>query len=136
MTKPKESTERAQGIILWLTGWSMPSAVFGRLQAMLQDYDHISADYSKAESPEEIAALAETAVFAAQSVSSGRPVLIAGWSLGGLLALRLAAGVDGLILLASTARFTRSKDQMDPGWPDDIRDNERCIAEGSAGGGI
>ncbi len=52
--------------------------------------------------------------------TSKGPLLIAGWSLGALLALRLAekAGADGLLLLAGTARFTRPKEQKDRGWPD------------------
>ena len=46
--------------------------------------------------------------------------MIGGWSLGGLLALRLAAKgfADGLVLFAATARFTRSKEEMDRGWAD------------------
>ncbi|WP_341419192.1 alpha/beta fold hydrolase [Paenibacillus filicis] len=48
------------------------------------------------------------------------PLLIGGWSLGGLLALRLALQgfADGLVLLGATARFTRSKEESDLGWAD------------------
>lgn len=116
------------GTILWLTGWSMPNAVFGKLQALLPDYHHVSLDYSKAGSLEEMLALTETAArnsreFAAASSSSTGfhgPLLIGGWSLGGLLALRLAARglADGLVLLAATARFIRPKEQLNRGWPD------------------
>ncbi len=44
--------------------------------------------------------------------------MIGGWSLGGLLALRLAAKglADGLVLFAATARFIRPKEQTDLGW--------------------
>jgi pimeloyl-[acyl-carrier protein] methyl ester esterase len=115
------------GTISWLTGWSMPNTVFNKLQAMLPEYHHASLDYSEAGSIEEMLALTEAAArefraAAADGSFSGlhSPLLIGGWSLGGLLALRLAANgfADGLVLLAATARFTRPKEQQDRGWPD------------------
>lgn len=117
------------GTILWLTGWSMPNTVFDKLQALMPDFHHVSLDYGAAGSPEEMFALTETAAShlrlsaaaaASQSTGFHRPLLIGGWSLGGLLALRLAAKgyADGLVLMAATARFTRPKEQMDRGWPD------------------
>ncbi|AJS61471.1 alpha/beta hydrolase [Paenibacillus sp. IHBB 10380] len=114
------------GTILWLTGWSMPDTVFDRLRLLLPDFYHISVDYSDADSPEKMVLLTETA--ARNFLSSGGttcktnrgPLLIGGWSLGGLLALRLAIQdfADGLVLLAATARFTRSKQELDLGWAD------------------
>ncbi|AJY74718.1 alpha/beta hydrolase [Paenibacillus beijingensis] len=148
------------GTMLWLTGWSMPDAVFDGLRMMLPDFRHLSADLGSATSPEEITARAEQAALAARhapalgettvrhahvlSDAASRialasdetadsaapaldkpaalrgPLLIAGWSLGGLLALRLAAQglADGLVLLAATARFVRPKHETDRGWPD------------------
>lgn len=114
------------GTILWLTGWSMPNSVFDKLQALLPEYHHASINYSEASSLEEMLAVAEKTVSevrvsaAADFMGLQRPLLIGGWSLGGLLALRLAAKgfADGLILLAATARFTRPKEQIDRGWPD------------------
>ncbi|MEW9701120.1 alpha/beta hydrolase [Paenibacillus sp. SI8] len=115
------------GTILWLTGWSMPDAVFDRLRRLLPDFRHISVDYSHAESPEKMLFLTETAaknVLSSEISSSKRtdrsPLLIGGWSLGGLLALRLAANgyADGLVLIAATARFTRPKEEMARGWAD------------------
>ncbi|MEK3911282.1 alpha/beta fold hydrolase [Paenibacillus sp. FSL H7-0331] len=46
--------------------------------------------------------------------------MIGGWSLGGLLALRLAIKgfADGLVLFGATARFTRTKEEFDLGWAD------------------
>jgi pimeloyl-[acyl-carrier protein] methyl ester esterase len=118
--------EETGGTILWLTGWSMPDTVFDRLRLLLPDFHHISVDYSDADSPEEMVLLTETA--ARNFLSSGGstcktsrdPLLIGGWSLGGLLALRLAIQdfADGLVLLAATARFTRSKEELDRGWAD------------------
>ena len=55
---------------------------------------------------------------ASKASASRAPLLIGGWSLGGLLALRLAAKglADGLVLFAATARFIRPKEQTDLGW--------------------
>ncbi|WP_410511373.1 alpha/beta fold hydrolase [Paenibacillus sp. BR2-3] len=107
------------GTILWLTGWSMSDRVFDRLRDLLPDFNHVSLDYSSAVSSEEILHLTETAAKNILSSHSG-PLLIGGWSLGGLLALRLAAQelADGLVLLSATARFTRPKEQTDRGWAD------------------
>ncbi|MFC5649951.1 alpha/beta hydrolase [Paenibacillus solisilvae] len=116
------------GTILWLTGWSIPDTVFNRLQALLPDFHHHSVDYSAADSPEEMLILIETAAVHVRSSNgpSSRaraidsPLLIGGWSLGGLLALKLAGKgyADGLVLFAATARFTRAKEESDLGWAD------------------
>ncbi|WP_419874682.1 alpha/beta hydrolase [Candidatus Pristimantibacillus sp. PTI5] len=124
----KQQGAGAKGTILWLPGWSMPDRVFDRLREQLPEFHHISADYRDADSPERMLLLSETAAESNRSAddsicdSNGfhGPLLIAGWSLGGLLALKLAAKgcADGLVLFAATARFTRSKDEADRGWPD------------------
>ncbi|NHN30805.1 alpha/beta fold hydrolase [Paenibacillus sp. S3N08] len=116
------------GTILWLTGWSMPDTVFERLRELLPDFYHVSVDYSAADTPEKLMYLTEKAALNLQSsevaacmtrVNCG-PLLIGGWSLGGLLALKLAVKgyADGLVLFAATARFTRSKEETDRGWAD------------------
>jgi pimeloyl-[acyl-carrier protein] methyl ester esterase len=115
--------------ILWLPGWSMPASVFESLQQLLPGFLHASADFGCAETPEQIADLAEAAAIAcrnrieatpASRTSARRRLLVAGWSLGGLLAQRIAAQglADGLVLIASTARFVRTKDQADRGQPE------------------
>lgn len=149
---------RSSGTILWLTGWSMPDAVFDGLRAQLPEFRHVSADYGVCSSPEEMMELVEQAARsarqdppseaeafrlaepldasqppvtfppAASNAARHRsnrmplesPLLVAGWSLGGLLALRLAGQglADGLVLLAATARFVRAKEESDKGWPD------------------
>jgi pimeloyl-[acyl-carrier protein] methyl ester esterase len=111
------------GTILWLSGWSMPDMVFDQLRALLPDFHHISLNYWDADSPEEILLLTETAArnfLSADETAGHSPLLIGGWSLGGLLALMLAVkGIaDGLVLFAATARFTRSKAEADRGWAD------------------
>ncbi|MEV2907391.1 alpha/beta hydrolase [Paenibacillus larvae] len=125
---PSNIQQKTNGTILWLSGWSMPVTVFDRLRNLLPDFHHVSVDYSAADCPENMLLLAETAArnFYCSNVSTYKtmtyriPLLIGGWSLGGLLALRLAIKdyTNGLILFATTARFTRSKDEMDQGWAD------------------
>ncbi|GLI08559.1 hypothetical protein YDYSG_45910 [Paenibacillus tyrfis] len=120
-------------VILWLTGWSMPETVFAELQSHLPEFIHVPVQFICAETPEQMMALAEAAAAAwfngtngahPNLASSGRSrkLLIAGWSLGGLLALRLAARgfADGLVLFGATARFVRSKEQSHLGWPDAV----------------
>ncbi|WP_223285181.1 alpha/beta hydrolase [Paenibacillus sp. PL91] len=109
------STAMKQTSILWLSGWSVPNTVFDRFHAYLPEFNHITVDYSKADLPEEMLELAESAAKASES-----PLLIAGWSLGALLALRLASKgyANGLMLLGGTARFTRSKEEKSRGWSD------------------
>lgn len=110
-----------KGTILWLPGWSMAPAVFDRLRSELPDYHHALIDYSNAKAPDDMLALteAEAAKWLARSTENS-PLFIGGWSLGGLLALRLAVkGLPaGLILFGATARFIRSKDEAELGQPD------------------
>lgn len=100
---------QTSGTIIWLCGWSMPDTVFDRIREFLPDFHHVSVDYSDADSPEKMLLLTEMAVDEAMACHS--PLLIGGWSLGGLLALRLATKgfADGLVLFGATARFTRTK---------------------------
>ncbi|NOU99960.1 alpha/beta fold hydrolase [Paenibacillus planticolens] len=124
------------GTILWLPGWSMSSVVFEQLREELPDYHHVLIDFSDAESPDDIMMLTEAAV-AKCLANSGehRPLFIGGWSLGGLLALGLAAKglTDGLILFAATARFIRSKDEGELGQPDAyVRQMMRAVMQDSA----
>jgi pimeloyl-[acyl-carrier protein] methyl ester esterase len=115
------------GTILWLCGWSMADTVFERLRERLPDFRHVSVDYGSADTPENILLQTERAAInilqrdeAAGDRGSCGPLLIAGWSLGGLLALRLASQgfAAGLVLIAATACFTRPKDEIKLGWAD------------------
>ncbi|MCM3748002.1 alpha/beta hydrolase [Paenibacillus pasadenensis] len=110
-----------KGTVLWLGGWSMPDAVFESLRAALPEYRHLSVDLGRANSAAEMLLLAEQAARSAwDGFRKNSPLLVAGWSLGGLLALRLAelGLADGLVLLAATARFTRPKQESELGWRD------------------
>jgi len=118
----------ARGTLLWLTGWSMPDTVFDRLRHLLPEFHHVSVDHSDADTPENMLLVTEKAVerlisteaSTNKSKTSHAPLTIVGWSLGGLLALKLAAKgyADGLVLFASTARFIRTKEDRERGWPD------------------
>ncbi|NOU64508.1 alpha/beta fold hydrolase [Paenibacillus sp. LMG 31461] len=117
-----ETRRESRSTMLWLTGWSMSDQVFDRLRALLPDFHHLSVDYSKANSPEDMLLMTETAAMHIMSTchtkdDRGR-LLICGWSLGGLLALRLAAKGygDGLVVIAANARFTRSTEEKELGW--------------------
>ncbi|RAP77279.1 alpha/beta fold hydrolase [Paenibacillus montanisoli] len=107
----RSTTEHATcGTILWLTGWSMPAAIFSGLQARLPGFQHVKADYTAVHTAEEMLALTENAA------RNNKGALIAGWSLGALLALRLAANglAGGLLLISGTAGFIRPHGV----WPD------------------
>jgi pimeloyl-[acyl-carrier protein] methyl ester esterase len=97
----------------------MPNTVFAQLRDLLPDFQHVSVDYSAASSSDEILQITEQTARNLLSMTSG-PLLIGGWSLGGLLALRLAIRglADGLILFAATAKFTRPKEQREMGCAD------------------
>ncbi|MCP1305654.1 alpha/beta hydrolase [Paenibacillus tyrfis] len=130
---PKSAKPRG-AVILWLTGWSMPETVFAEIQSHLPEFVHVPVQFICAETPEQMMALTEAASVAwftewdsthpwlPTTSRRSRKVLIAGWSLGGLLALRLAARgfADGLVLFGATAQFVRSKEEADRGWPDAV----------------
>ncbi|WP_246316918.1 alpha/beta fold hydrolase [Paenibacillus agri] len=121
-----EAQPKTSGTILWLCGWSISDDIFDRTRELLPDFHHISVDYSDADSPEEMLLLTETVVKnllyldgeACRRRDFHGPLLIGGWSLGSLLALRLAIKgfADGLVLFGATAQFTRSKEESDLGW--------------------
>lgn len=126
--RPGAYSEKS-GSILWLSGWSMPPAVFDDVRRELPEFRHFYADYGSAESP---GAIAESVRRLALSLRASEPhgepssepheraapLLIAGWSLGGLLALRLASEglADGLVLFGATARFVRQPAEQQSGW--------------------
>ncbi|MGQ7889956.1 alpha/beta hydrolase [Paenibacillus sp. WC2504] len=113
-------TPEKRATIVWLPGWSMPPEVFDQLCKTLPEYQHVYLDFSEAETPEDLLTNTEQMVRKWKISALHRPLFIGGWSLGGLLALHLAARglADGLILFAATARFIRSKDEAHFGQPD------------------
>lgn len=106
--------------LVLLHGWSLSGAAFTELAALLSDF-HVflpdlpghggSSPLPKATLP----ALADAIEEWLTAVRPG-PVLLGGWSLGGMVALELAARgtttLNQLLLLATTPRFTGGAD-----WP-------------------
>jgi pimeloyl-[acyl-carrier protein] methyl ester esterase len=115
MKEPREG-----GTILWLPGWSMEGEVFAKLQEELPEFEHTSVDYGHARNASELLELGEQAMAAVIRDKQRGPILLAGWSLGGLLALQLSGKLRpaALLLFATNARFTRPKEERSLGWPD------------------
>ncbi|WP_127530573.1 alpha/beta fold hydrolase [Paenibacillus kobensis] len=116
---------------LWLPGWSFGGEVFQPLRGLLPAAEaDLAADYTKAAGQEEFYAAAIAGVKELRSKHhTGAPLIAVGWSLGGMLALRLAADrlVDGAIVISAGARFVRSEQRGSAssrsGW--DARQLER-----------
>ncbi|MEA1889544.1 MAG: alpha/beta fold hydrolase [Pseudomonadota bacterium] len=92
--------------ILMLHGWGFPGSVFSSL------IDKLAADFD-VRAPDRPGYAGNTD--AGEIIRLDAPVLLVGWSLGGLLALQLAmrqpGKVRGLVLLATTPCFVNR-----PGW--------------------
>ncbi|MFE1627060.1 alpha/beta fold hydrolase [Brevibacillus reuszeri] len=100
--------------ILWLPGWGMSEQCWSSIHALLPLCRHIAPDFSRVEGPEEFYEAVDKAV----SGVDVRSLLVVGWSMGGMLAIRLASvyPVAGLVLIGSTARFVRARDEREKGW--------------------
>jgi pimeloyl-[acyl-carrier protein] methyl ester esterase len=95
--------------------------VFDQLKERLPEYDHVNGDYRTVPTPEHmIDSIEQLAQDLYASGTTKKPFIIAGWSLGGLLALRLASKglADGLVLFGATACFVRPRQHSHLGWAD------------------
>lgn len=111
--------------LVLLHGWSMDGKIWGEFAAGLaQDFTVYAPDLpghgaSPRTQPISLDMLAS-------EVASALPetCLLCGWSLGGMLALRLArlrpAQVRGLVLIATTPRFCAGGDWLHGSLPDDL----------------
>ena len=106
--------------LVLLHGWSLSGAAFAELAGHLPGGRLLIPDLpghggSAPPSVVSLAALA-TDLAAWLAVAAPEPVTLAGWSLGGMVALELAAGaqmrVERLVLIGTTPRFTTAAD-----WP-------------------
>lgn len=102
--------------MLWLNGWGMSKTVWRDLLSDFPDCRHEIPDFSRLSSPDRFY---EEVLFAAKPYEGG-PLIVIGWSMGGMLAQRLAAEmmVAGLVLISSTPRFVRTREEADRGWAD------------------
>jgi pimeloyl-[acyl-carrier protein] methyl ester esterase len=113
--------ERGEGpVLVLLHGWSLSGAVFAELAGLLDGCRLLLPDlpgHGRSSLPAE-ASLPSLADDIADwlAVATPGPVLLGGWSLGGMVAMELAARstvpVDRLLLLSATPRFTMTDD-----WP-------------------
>ncbi|MGZ0051729.1 alpha/beta fold hydrolase [Brevibacillus gelatini] len=100
--------------ILWLTGWGMTVSCWQEVCQQIPCALHLAPDYSRVSRPEQFLEVVEQT---ARSIA-GNELIVVGWSMGGLLALRLAASrpVAGLVLIGTTMRFVREPAERDKGW--------------------
>ncbi len=106
--------------LVLLHGWSLSGAAFSELAALLAGYRVLLPDLpghgtSSPPAAATLPSLADDILAWLQAVAPG-PVLLGGWSLGGMVAMELAARpgspVGKLLLIATTPRFTAAVD-----WP-------------------
>jgi pimeloyl-[acyl-carrier protein] methyl ester esterase len=106
--------------LVLLHGWSLSGAAFTELARYLPDARLLLPDLpghgeSAAPAAATLPALADDLAGWLAAVAPG-PVLLGGWSLGGMVAMELAARRDSpvsrLLLIATTPRFT-----VAPDWP-------------------
>lgn len=113
--------EAGEGVpLILLHGWSLSGFAFTELVGLLDGVRLLSPDlpgHGRSAPPREatLASMANDMAAWLAAVAPG-PVLLGGWSLGGMVALELAAKssvpVERLLLLATTPRFTAAAD-----WP-------------------
>lgn len=104
--------------MLWLPGWGMSDQVWTSIRSHFPSHLHITPDYSGVTSPSHFYEAIEKEV---RSVGS-LPLQVVGWSMGGMLAQWLATQhqVSGLVLISTTARFVRSREERDKGWTEAV----------------
>ncbi|MFF2533080.1 alpha/beta fold hydrolase [Brevibacillus sp. NPDC058079] len=99
-------------VMLWLTGWGMPECSWEAVRSQFPSYRHIIPTYSDVTDSLQFYERVEEEV---RSLST-QELIVVGWSLGGMLAIRLAAQypVSGLVLIGTTARFTSEQHGWHP----------------------
>ena len=105
--------------LVLLHGWAMSAAVFSELSAMLaDDFRLLIPDLPGhgASSPavqNDLVSIAATITCWLEAIESA-PVVLGGWSLGGMLTLEMARqkpqSVERLLLIGTTPRFTSGDD--------------------------
>lgn len=106
----------SETVLLWLPGWGMPDALFEPIRTCLPSCHHVVPDYSSVTQASDFFEVIKKEI---NRLSQARLIVI-GWSMGGMLAQRAAAHfpVSGLVLISTTGRFVRSREERDKGWPE------------------
>jgi pimeloyl-[acyl-carrier protein] methyl ester esterase len=110
--------------VMWLHGWAMHCGVFTDVCGHLgKRFKHIWIDLPGHGRNHDSTVKMDVAEMAAACAAHlGNPVWLVGWSLGGLVAMALAAQypqqVQGLVLLASTPKFMAGAD-----WPHGMQES-------------
>ncbi|WP_301170371.1 alpha/beta fold hydrolase [Brevibacillus nitrificans] len=104
-----------QTVLLWLAGWGMSNDLWHPIQVRFPTCQQVTPDFTRATDPKDFMAVIEKEV---RAVDHGR-LLVIGWSMGGVLAQRLAANapVHGMVLISTGSRFVRPKEERSKGWP-------------------
>lgn len=114
--------------VLWIHGWGMGPDVW-RLAGVaerLPEMEHEAFGYAGCRTMEQAR---ERLIERACRLAAEGPLLLAGWSLGGMLALEAAGApqlegrLRGLTLLAATLRFASA--DRDVGWPPRVLERMR-----------
>ncbi|MFS0919153.1 alpha/beta fold hydrolase [Brevibacillus sp. 179-C 1.1 NHS] len=100
--------------MLWLTGWGMSECSWHAVRSQFPAYQHITPHYSDVTDSLQFYERVEAEV---RSLSA-QELIVVGWSMGGMLGIRLASQypVSGLVLIGTTARFTHEQQDLHRGW--------------------
>lgn len=100
--------------MLWLTGWGMPDSSWDAVRTQFPAYQHIAPLYADVADPKQFYERVEKEVRSRHA----EELIVVGWSMGGLLGLRLASHypVSALVLIGTTACFTREPEERSKGW--------------------
>ncbi|MGF9907988.1 alpha/beta fold hydrolase [Brevibacillus porteri] len=101
-------------VMLWLTGWGMADSSWDAVRSQFPSYQHIAPDYSDVTDSVQFFEKVEGEI---RSLSA-EELIVVGWSMGGMLGIRLAAQypVSALVLIGTTARFTCEQHDLRKGW--------------------
>ncbi|EFM11742.1 alpha/beta hydrolase fold protein [Paenibacillus curdlanolyticus YK9] len=110
--------------LVWLPGWSFTCEAFSPLRSHLSVVaKHNEANFCSIATEEQLYACAVEAVLKARSeLTSGTKLIAIGWSLGGMLAMRLAMEglADAVVSMSASARFVRDRNlshhERSGGW--------------------
>lgn len=107
---------KSETTLLWLPGWGMPDELFDPIRTCFPSCRHVVPDYASVTQADGFM----DAIKKRMNGIGHMRLIVIGWSMGGMLAQRLAAHfpVSGLVLVSTTGRFVRSREERTKGWPE------------------